>query len=515
MQDDEKAYLPSQGPVQEVNEHDNHHVDAEKDDEAAKFLSEVANRADAEELLAPLGEVEKKKLLLKVDWIMVPLLGVALMMGSVDKVSLATAAVMGFREDTHLVGQQYSLTSSAIYFGAIAAIIPSLMLMQRLPPHIYISANVTIWGIITSCLPACKNYAQVMVVRILLGVFESVIFAGFGLIVSMWWTRDEQPVRTAFIFSTASSLFNGIFAVAAWNYKGQGVARWQLLFLIVGAVTLGWSFLLWGFLPANPTKARWLSLRQRVVATRRMQDNHTGIENKTFKRDQFFEAFLDPKTWFYFFINISLNVPNGGLVGFNSIVVKSLGFTTQTTLLLGIPTGLVSWLSSFFWGWVATKTGKRHLSAMGSCILPLIGTVLLYKLERNSVALLYLYLCYMYWGPYIVMMGSMYANTGGYTKKLTVYAMSYIGYCVGNIIGPQTFLTKQAPLYVGGVVAMLVCYSAALVLMGLFWLYLRHLNAKKATEYERLKTQLESEDQLLSDWQDLTDIKNPRFVYAL
>ncbi|OCF58623.1 hypothetical protein L486_03112 [Kwoniella mangroviensis CBS 10435] len=454
MQDDEKAYLPSK----DLNK-------------------KVANRPEAEELLAPLGEVEKKKLLLKVDWIMVPLLGVAVMLGSVDKVSLATAAVMGFREDTHLVGQQYSLTSSAIYFGAIAAIIPSLMLMQRLPPHIYISANVTIWGIITLCLPAF-------------------IFAGLGLIVSM-------------------CLFNGIFAVAAWNYKGQGVDRWQLLFLIVGAATLGWSFLLWGFLPANPTKARWLSLRQRVVATRRMQDNHTGIENKTFKRDQFIEAFLDPKTWFYFFINISLNVPNGGLVGFNSIVVKSLGFTTQTTLLLGIPTGLVSWLSSFFWGWVATKTGKRHLSAMGSCILPLIGTVLLYKLERNSVALLYLYLCYMYWGPYIVMMGSMYANTGGYTKKLTVYAMSYIGYCVGNIIGPQTFLTKQAPLYVGGVVAMLVCYSAALVLMGLFWLYLRHLNAKKATEYERLKTQLESEDQLLSDWQDLTDIKNPRFVYAL
>ncbi|KAK6903545.1 hypothetical protein I203_107050 [Kwoniella mangroviensis CBS 8507] len=395
---------------------------------------------------------------------MVPLLGVAVMLGSVDKVSLATAAVMGFREDTHLVGQQYSLTSSAIYFGAIAAIIPSLMLMQRLPPHIYISANVTIWGIIT-------------------------LFGSDRIDV-------VNPRRAT--YSNSLYLFHRILPLQR-DFRA----------------TLGWSFLLWGFLPANPTKARWLSLRQRVVATRRMQDNHTGIENKTFKRDQFIEAFLDPKTWFYFLINISLNVPNGGLVGFNSIVVKSLGFTTQTTLLLGIPTGLVSWLSSFFWGWVATKTGKRHLSAMGSCILPLIGTFLLYKLQRNSVALLYLYLCYMYWGPYIVMMGSMYANTGGYTKKLTVYAMSYIGYCVGNIIGPQTFLTKQAPLYVGGVVAMLVCYSAALVLMGLFWLYLRYLNAKKATEYERLKTQLESEDQLLSDWQDLTDIKNPRFVYAL
>ncbi|WRT63340.1 uncharacterized protein IL334_000245 [Kwoniella shivajii] len=509
--DDEKAYAPS-SPA-EV--HETHLVDAKRDDEAATFLANIANRPNAEELLAPLEEREQRSLVRKIDWIMVPLLGVAMMMGSVDKVSLATAAVMGFREDTHLVGQEYSWTSSIIYFGAIAAIIPSLMLMQRLPPHIYISANVTIWGIITLCLPACKSFGTVMVVRILLGVFESVIFAGLGLIVSMWWTREEQPYRTAFIFSTVSSLTNGVLAVAAWNYKGSAVARWQLLFILVGAITLGWSFLLWGFLPANPTKARWLSLRQRVVATRRMQDNHTGMENKTFKFDQFLEAFTDPKTWFYFFINIALNVPNGALVGFNSIVVKSLGFTTQTTLLLGIPTGLVSWISSFFWGYIAVKTGQRHLSGVASCVLPLIGTILLYKLNRDSVALLYLYLCYMYWGPYIVMMGSMYANTGGYTKKLTVYALGYMGYCVGNIIGPQTFLAKQAPLYVGGVVAMLVCYSIALVLIGVYWLYLRRLNVGKAREYEALKNQLENEDQLLSDWQDLTDIKNPRFVYAL
>ncbi|WWC67173.1 uncharacterized protein I206_101080 [Kwoniella pini CBS 10737] len=516
MQDqDEKGFVPN--TEQSVVVPDEHHrqVDTKQDDEAAGFLAEVASRPDAEEILAPFTPSESKKLLRKIDAIIIPLLFVALMMGSVDKVSLATSAVMGFRTDTHLVGQQYSWTSSIIYFGAIAAIIPSLMAMQRLPPHIYISFNVSVWGIITLCLPACKTFAQVMVVRTLLGVFESVIFAGFGLIVSMWWTREEQPLRTAIIFSTASSITNGLLAVAAWNYKGTRISKWQLLFLLVGGITFTWSLLLWAFLPANPTKARWLTLRQKVGATRRMQDNHTGMENKQFKLSQFKEAFIDPKTWFYFFTNVLLNIPNGGLVGFNSIVVKSLGFTTQQTLFLGILTGVFSWISSFFWGWVAVKTGRRHLAAMGSCVLPLIGTILLYKLPRNQVALLYLYLGYMYWGPYIVMMGSMYANTGGYTKKMTVYALGYIGYCVGNIIGPQTFLAKQAPLYVGGVVAMLVCYSLAIVVIGLFYLYLLRLNVKKAAEYEANKATLEAEDQLLSDWQDLTDLQNPRFVYAI
>lgn len=48
------------------------------------------------------------------------------------------------------------------------------------------------------------------------------------------------------------------------------------------------------------------------------------------------------------------------------------------------------------------------------------------------------------------MMGSVYANTGGYTKKMIVYALSYIGYSVGNIVGPLTFTTDQAPKYTGG-----------------------------------------------------------------
>lgn len=63
------------------------------------------------------------------------------------------------------------------------------------------------------------------------------------------------------------------------------------------------------------------------------------------------------------------------------------------------------------------------------------------------------------------MMGAVYANTGGYTKKMVVYALSYIGYSVGNIVGPLTFTSDQAPRYTGGVIAMLTCYCIALFLI--------------------------------------------------
>lgn len=39
------------------------------------------------------------------------------------------------------------------------------------------------------------------------------------------------------------------------------------------------------------------------------------------------------------------------------------------------------------------------------------------------------------------------SNVGGLSKKATVSAMLFIAYCTGNVIGPQLFLSSEAPGY--------------------------------------------------------------------
>lgn len=36
------------------------------------------------------------------------------------------------------------------------------------------------------------------------------------------------------------------------------------------------------------------------------------------------------------------------------------------------------------------------------------------------------------------------SNVAGYTKKQLTAAVVFIGFCVGNIAGPQTFITSEA-----------------------------------------------------------------------
>ncbi|KAI5478460.1 allantoate permease [Pseudohyphozyma bogoriensis] len=494
------------------------HVDTKKLDVAGAFLAEVAARPDAAELLAPYTKEEEKKLVgWKIDPIMMTLCQFAGMMGAVDKVCIGTAALLNWRQDTGMVGQDYSWSSSIIYFGAILAVIPSMIAFQKLPSGKWVAFNCFVWGILLVCMSQAKSWATIMVVRFILGLFESVIFAGFGLIVAQWWTRKEQGWRTAVIFSTLSSVMNGILSYAALEYGTKHKLKgWQLLFIMVGVITIAWSFVLATLLPDNPSTAWWLTMREKVIAIRRTESNRTGMESQTFKLSQVKEAAMDPKTYLFFLIAFLLNIPNGGLITFNSIVIATLGFTTKQTTLLAIPTGVISWISSIAMGVIGARTGKRFIVTLLGTLLPLIGTIILHLVPRTNRggSLTGLYILWMYWGPYTSAQTIMYSNTAGFTKKYCVFAFAYMGYCVGNITGPLTFKASQAPTYSGGIVAMLCGYIIAWFLVLVLYLYTIYLNKKKEQQLAEYEATRVGKEDLLEEWHDLTDWENPRFRYV-
>ena len=67
-------------------------------------------------------------------------------------------------------------------------------------------------GVISMCIAACSNFAGLASCRFLLGFFESLTFPGFSLVIGSWYTRKEQVIRIAIIFSTLSSFTNGIIS---------------------------------------------------------------------------------------------------------------------------------------------------------------------------------------------------------------------------------------------------------------------------------------------------------------
>lgn len=55
------------------------------------------------------------------------------------------------------------------------------------------------------------------------------------------------------------------------------------------------------------------------------------------------------------------------------------------------------------------------------------------------------------------------SNLAGHSKKVTVNALTLVSFCVGNILGTQTFQASEAPGYKSGKIAIIACLTAQIL----------------------------------------------------
>lgn len=323
-------------------------------------------------------------------------------LGAVDKVEMGTAALYGFRSDNHLVGQDYSWLGSILSIGMLVGVFPSSYLVHRLPAAKYMAFCCFVWSCLTLFHAACHNYAGLMTLRFLMGMFEAITTPGLSLMIVAFWKKNEQPLRNGIILSAFSSVINGFWSWVIGNIPDSApLAKWQYLYLLTGSINICYSIFLWFAMPSSPIDAHFLTHEERYYAVQRLAENRTGVVNKVWKWDQALEAVLDIKTWLILLFNIAINIPNGGLITFGSIIINNLGFDPQTSALLSMPNGVMSTISACAFGYMAIKWENRRVATtVVAAMVPLIGVVLVYAVPRSNVGvqMFGLYLMYCYWG---------------------------------------------------------------------------------------------------------------------
>ncbi|KAF2710172.1 putative allantoate permease [Pleomassaria siparia CBS 279.74] len=433
----------------------------------------------------------------KLDLRLVPLLWFNVTLGAMDKVTTATAtaALYGFRADTGLTGDRYSWVGSAFYFGYLFWCFPAGSLLQNLPVAKLMFAIQVFWG----CM------------------LEAPIVPGNFLILGMWYSRRDQPIRTGLMYTGLSVCFTGPIGWGIGFLAGEH--QWRAMFWITGGMTIAWACIVGLFLPDNPVKAKFITERQKAIVIDKLRADQTGVENKNFKKEQMIEAFLDTKTWLMFLFHVWISIPNGGLTNFAPLVIKGLGYTSQRSTLLTMPTGITQTVSSYMCN-AGVFLCAKHFPAkqcrtawvMFGIIVGLIAAVFLYTLPLDNYhgRLAALYMSYFYLGPYIVALGINTANTAGHTKKVTTNALISIAYCVSNIIAPQFFKANQAPLYPLGMAAILASYALAMITMAAYAVYCWWENKRRDAIDMHAGARIHQD----TDFRDLTDKQNVHFRYV-
>jgi hypothetical protein len=219
------------------------------------------------------------------------------------------------------------------------------------------------------------------------------------------------------------------------------------VFLIFGSISIAWGIISLLVLPDLPSTAKFLTERERLIAVNRVAANRQGVKNHHFSKRQAIQTFKDPKTYILFVMAVGAQVPNSALTSFASIIVSSFGFDTLGTQYLQIPGGAVQALALLAGGFVCTKWPHNTRCAtmvVANCIC-IIGAGLLVGLPRSNKwgRLVALWLCYFQGLGFSMSLTMVSSNVAGYTKKQLTGAVLFTGYCVGNIIGPQTFIDKE------------------------------------------------------------------------
>lgn len=146
-----------------------------------------------DEMNEPIDPVDEKKLISKVDWLILPLIAGNYAFFYIDKTTLSYAAIFGIRDDLNLHGTQYSWLSSLFYFGFLAWAFPTNFLMQRLPLGKYLGFNIFLWGFFLMMQAACNSFATLGVLRALAGAAEACSDPSFMLITCMVSHYTETP----------------------------------------------------------------------------------------------------------------------------------------------------------------------------------------------------------------------------------------------------------------------------------------------------------------------------------
>jgi len=102
---------------------------------------------------------------------------------------------------------------------------------------------ILLWSIVLCCHAAASNYAGILVLRFMLGMFEANISPAIMSIVSMFYARSEQPLRMCIFlgFNGMSTMVGSLLGYGLGHVNNAAIPSWKLIFLVIGLLNFVWS----------------------------------------------------------------------------------------------------------------------------------------------------------------------------------------------------------------------------------------------------------------------------------
>jgi MFS family permease len=268
----------------------------------------------------------------KITLRLMPYLALLWCLAWIDRVNIGFAKLT-MLDDLKFSEAVYGLGAGMFFLGYFIFEVPSNLLLKKIGARKTLMRITIGWGAVCIGMAFVSTPFQFYVMRFLLGAFEAGFQPGVLIFLTSWYPAHRRAQAIG-LFTSATAV-SGIIGGPTAGYimtglsGANGMAGWQWVFMLEGAVTILAGAMAWWVLKEKPQDAPWLSAQEKSSVLAELSADESAHPHRP---HAFGELLANPSFWLLTAIYFCLVAGYATLNFFGPTAIRELGFTAPTTI---------------------------------------------------------------------------------------------------------------------------------------------------------------------------------------
>jgi MFS family permease len=268
----------------------------------------------------------------KITLRLMPYLALLWCLAWIDRVNIGFAKLT-MLDDLKFSEAIYGLGAGMFFLGYFLFEVPSNLLLQKIGARKTLMRITIGWGAVCIAMSFVSTPWQFYALRFLLGAFEAGFQPGVLIFLTSWYPshRRAQAIGLFTSATAVSGIVGGPTAGYIMTGLGgtHGMAGWQWVFVIEGAITLLTGLCAWWVLKEKPQDANWLTVSEKSAVIAEIAASNNERPDRTHAFGQLLSV---PSFWLLTAIYFCLVAGYATVNFFGPTAIRELGFTQPTTI---------------------------------------------------------------------------------------------------------------------------------------------------------------------------------------
>ena len=212
---------------------------------------------------------------LRKRWLyLLPAVFVTYSLAYLDRANYGFGAAAGLATTLHITDKQASLLGSLFFLGYFAFQVPGAAFARKRSASRLVFFALIAWGSLAALTGVVRTFWLLALVRLLLGIAESLIFPAMLLLLTRWFTRAERSRANSILILGNPVTVLWMSAITGYLIQGFG---WQKTFIIEGVPSILWAVVWILFVRDKPSEAKWMTSDAKAFLEKQLAEEQLTV----------------------------------------------------------------------------------------------------------------------------------------------------------------------------------------------------------------------------------------------